>query len=123
MSAQSMPVCNSIRTLCGECDFLVARTNRVPCLQAPVVLTVTVPKDGDVFGSIILCAAQMLGARAFNRRTAVKTLYGCVTTGRNWSFLSLQDDTLTLDRDLYYPTHYDKILGILVECMKGSDPQ
>ncbi|MFO0762834.1 MAG: hypothetical protein U0359_40730 [Byssovorax sp.] len=44
----------------------------------------------------------------------METLYGVVTTGTAWKFLSLTGKTLGIDLNEYSISQPDKILGILV---------
>jgi len=57
----------------------------------------------------------MVGARIFNERAgnAIKTVYGAVTTGTMWQFLSLSGSTLSVDLDEHGIDEIDRILGIL----------
>lgn len=107
----------------GECDFLLSRESPVPSLQAPVMVVVEA-KLGNVTAAIPQCVAQMLGARLYNEQSGRPTLrlHGCVTTGDDWYFCRLDGNSLTTDADLYTLAALGKVLGILVECMKESDP-
>jgi hypothetical protein len=40
-------------------------------------------------------------------------VYGAVTTGTNWRFMSLSGDTLAIDLDEYLIAEPERILGIL----------
>jgi hypothetical protein len=97
--------------LLGECDFLLARTPPVPEVRAPLVAVVEAKKN-DVEAGLGQCAAQMIGARVLNERTGqhIPVVYGCVTTGEIWQFLSLDGAALTIDRLRYY---LDNVAGIL----------
>jgi hypothetical protein len=108
----------------GECDFLLSREYPVPSLQAPVMVVVEA-KLGNITGAYPQCVAQMIGARLYNEKAGRPTprLHGCVTTGDDWFFCRLDGSALTTDADVYALANVGKILGILVECMKGSDPQ
>ena len=68
--------------LLGECDFILARTDPVPRLRAPL-LTVVEAKKNDIEGGLGQCVAQMVAARLFNERAGDTTtrVFGCVTTG------------------------------------------
>jgi hypothetical protein len=101
--------------LSGECDFIVAHGEQLPIFRAPV-LTLIEAKKNDVESGLGQCAAQLLGARLWNERheTQVETLYGCVTTGEAWQFLSLHQSLLTIDATRYYINDLEQILGILV---------
>ena len=66
----------------------------------------------------------MSGARLYNEKFGkpAQRIHGCVTTGDDWFFCRLDGTALTTDADRYSLADLGKILGILVECMKGSDP-
>ncbi len=113
-SGKSLDVDRS-QGLNGECDFLLCKgeTNRI--VQAPIVSVVEAKKQ-DLDLGIGQCVAQMVGAQLFNQRkdAAIPTLYGCVTTAERWQFLTLTQDHLMIDRQVYnYPNELDRILGIL----------
>src|SRR5206468_9488588 len=78
------------RGLVGECDFILALTPPVPRLRSPLV-TVLEAKKGDIEAGLGQCVAQMVGVRVFNERAGQPALrvFGCVTTGEVWQFLSL----------------------------------
>ncbi|MEM9907392.1 MAG: hypothetical protein AAF921_20455 [Cyanobacteria bacterium P01_D01_bin.44] len=46
--------------------------------------------------------------------TEVDTVYGAVTTGTNWKFLTLTGKTVAIDTGDYYVKEVSKILGILM---------
>ena len=70
------------RGLQGECDFILALTDPVPRLRAPLV-TVVEAKKNDIEGGLGQCVAQMVAARDYNERegAGLSVVYGCVTTG------------------------------------------
>ncbi len=59
----------------------------------------------------------MVGAQFFNQRAGnqVKVIYGAVTTGTNWKFLTLEGKNLCIDVVEYYVKEVDKILGIILQ--------
>jgi hypothetical protein len=61
------------------------------------------------------CTAEMVAAQIFNanKNESIPVVYGCVTSGKFWQFLKLQDKDLTLDLNQYPVTSVDRILGIL----------
>lgn len=63
------------------------------------------------------CAAQMAAAQIFNARKGQEqsAIYGAVSTGTNWKFMTLQNQLLKIDLTEYYITQLDQILGILAE--------
>jgi hypothetical protein len=107
--------------LVGECDFLLAATEPVPLLRAPVA-TVVEAKKNDIEGGLGQCAAQMVGARLFNEQEGkdLPHLSGCVTTGEAWQFLRLDQSTVLIDRARYYIDNVGLVLAAwqaaLVHC-------
>ncbi len=88
--------------LVGECDFIISATQPLPIIRAPII-SVVEAKKGDLDLGWGQCAAQMVASLQFNKRTDPdrKTVYGCVTTGREWQFLRLHDKTLSFDTRLF----------------------
>lgn len=107
--------------LVGICDFLVARSPEQLYLSSPVV-TVVEAKREDIAAGLGQCVAEMLSARMFNERegTPVTTIYGAVTTGTNWKFLSLEGTTIAIDLDEYSIAEPAKVLGILLAMATGA---
>jgi hypothetical protein len=99
--------------LTGECDFIIAATEPVPLLRAPII-TIVEAKKNDVEGGLGQCAAQMVGARLLNQKEglAEATVFGCVTTGEAWQFLRLRDTELAIDKERYYIDSVGAILAV-----------
>jgi hypothetical protein len=100
--------------LTGTCDFLLSLSPEQAYVKAPVVTLVEAKRD-DLASGVGQCAAEMVGARIFNERAgnAIDTVYGAVTTGTTWRFMSLSGSTLALDFNEYSIHDLGKILGIL----------
>jgi len=100
--------------LTGICDFLFSLGPQQLFVEAPIVTLVEAKKE-DLAGGQGQCAAEMVGARLFNERAgnAIHTIYGAVTTGTMWQFMSLSGVTLSVDLDEYGIHEIDRILGIL----------
>lgn len=100
--------------LTGTCDFLLSLTSEQAYVKAPIVTLVEAKRD-DLASGVGQCAAEMVGARIFNERAgnAIETIYGAVTTGTTWRFMSLSGATLSLDFNEYSINDLAKILGIL----------
>jgi hypothetical protein len=96
----------------GECDFILAKDIGSFNISYPII-QVLEAKKGDIEAGIPQCAAQLMGARIYNEKKGVTldSLYGCVTTGKDWQFLSLQSD-LKIDRTTYYLSDIGMLLGI-----------
>lgn len=99
------------RGLQGECDFLLARSEPVPRLRAPL-LAVVGAKKNDIEAGLGPCVAQLVAARLYNERSGevLPLVYGCVTTGEAWQFLRLEGSTVILGRGRVY---IDNVGGIL----------
>jgi hypothetical protein len=97
--------------LIGECDFILAATDAVPPLRAPIA-TIVEAKENDIEAGLGQCVAQMVAARMFNHAAgrADAPLFGCVTTGEVWQFLQLVEEIAVIDRRRYY---LDDVEGIL----------
>lgn len=101
--------------LTGICDFILTSSANQLLITTPVV-TVIEAKDNDIKLGLGQCAAEMVAARIFNERKGQsKTIYGVVSTGVLWKFLTLSGDTLKIDRTEYFVGQIEKILGILAE--------
>ena len=97
--------------LVGECDFILALTQPVPRLKAPIV-TILEAKRGEIEAGLGQCVSQLVAARMFNERANVTTgpLYGCVTSGQVWQFFRLDGTEVTIDQS---PLYLDNLGGIL----------
>lgn len=97
----------------GECSFLLSRGETSYSLHAPVFSIVEAKKQ-DLDLGLGQCAAQLVGARLFNqnKKFPISILYGCVTTGDNWLFLKLENQTLTVDSRRYFYSELNLILGL-----------
>ena len=60
-----------------------------------------------------MCGANA-GARLYNLKedNAVSIIYGCLTTGEDWQFLTLQDQLVTIDTKRYYLNQPGELLAI-----------
>lgn len=96
----------------GECDFMLAKDINSFDLNYPVIHIVEA-KRNDLEVGVLQCAAQLVGARIFNEKRGVtlERIHGCVTTGNDWLFLTLENDIL-IDTKIYYLNEIDVILGI-----------
>lgn len=103
------------RGLSGYCDFILCLSKEQLYIQAPVVMIVEA-KNENIVGGMGQCMASMVAAQIFNQQTSkpIDEIYGAVTTGTNWRFLKLTDQTLCVDKTEYYIRDVDKILGILM---------
>ena len=109
--------------LAGTCDFLLGSMPEQAYVKAPIV-TIVEAERGDLGSGVGRCAAEMVGARLSNERagSAVDTVYGAVTTGTVWRFMSLSGSTLAIELDERSIGDLPKILGILASMITPSTP-
>ena len=98
----------------GFCDFLFTKSPENPVINAPVFCIVEAKNDNLEKG-IPQCIAEMYASRVFNQRQNQSTsvIHGCVTTGYQWLFLIMEDQTVFQDTLVYTLSDLSKILGIL----------
>jgi hypothetical protein len=96
----------------GECDFILAKDIGSFSISYPIIQIVEAKKN-DLEIGVPQCAAQLIGARVFNRKKGVPLdkLYGCVTTGNEWMFMQLEQDLL-IDTRIYYLNEVNELLGV-----------
>ena len=109
--------------LSGEVDFLLSLSPQPIAVCRPILSVIESKREAVDFG-VGQCAAQMVGAVRFNEQTGVPAapMYGCVTSGENWTFLRLDGDTFTLDTDRYYLNQLDLILSALLTITATATP-
>lgn len=105
---------DSERGLTGNPDAIISRNENQLYIQSPVVVLVEAKKS-DLGSGYAQCIAEMEAARIFNEQNAdpISPIYGAVTDGVLWQFLSLENSIATIDS---YPYPFDdgsKIVGIL----------
>ncbi len=106
------------RGLNGECDFILTKDSKTFNINHPIIQVVEAKKH-DIDAGIPQCAAQMIGSKIFNekRNVPLHKIYGCVTTGEEWLFLCLENDTLLIDNHKYYTVNLSDLLGALQNIM------
>lgn len=99
----------------GECDFILAKDTGTFDINYPI-LQIVEAKRNDLEVGIPQCAAQLVGARIFNKRKGItpEFLYGCVTTGDEWVFMRLADNELVIDTRKYYLVEIGELLALFV---------
>jgi hypothetical protein len=102
--------------LTGFCDFIIGLSRQQLYISAPAFIVFEAKNEK--------CLAAMLAARLFNEQEehAMEQIYGAVTTGNQWKFLSLKEDTAYIDLKDYYIDQIDDIMGILVGMMQRRTP-
>jgi hypothetical protein len=113
----------------GECDFIFAKSQAVLEITNPII-QVTEAKRGDISNprSLSQTAAQMIGARVFNKlhkkekeEKIIETIYGACTTGYEWIFLKLEAETIFIDTDRYVLNNLSELLGVLQKIVDFYD--
>jgi hypothetical protein len=107
--------------LSGFCDFILSASPEQYFISAPVV-TVIEAKNENIIAGLGQCVATMIAAQIFNQRAGndIEVIYGVVTSGTAWKFLSLQQNTVCIDPIEYHVNAVDKILGILLHPFESS---
>jgi hypothetical protein len=102
------------RGLKGFCDYLISKKYNAAFVESPVVAIVEVKKDQDLMDASPQCIAEMYAAKLFNERKNENFpfIYGAVTTGYEWLFLKLEDNTVTIDINRYMLRNLPELLGV-----------
>ena len=103
------------RGLDGYCDYLISLNPEQYYISAPI-FTIVEAKKEDIVEGFGQCIATMVAAKIFNERehAQIPLIFGAVTTGTNWKFLKLVDNTAYIDLDEYYLKEIDLLMGIFV---------
>lgn len=101
--------------LSGYCDYLISCSPEQYFINVPII-TIVEAKNENIKGGLAQCAAEMIAGQIFNERenNPIPIVYGAVSTGTNWKFLTLEKQHLSIDKIEYYINQIDKILGILL---------
>lgn len=102
--------------LIGYCDFLLSASREQFFISAPVI-TIVEAKNENIIGGLGQCVAEMVAAQIFNQRKGIDipVIYGVVTSGTAWRFLTLNETNVCIDLVEYYINQVDKILGIILK--------
>lgn len=105
---------DSTRGLTGFCDYIISLSDQQFYIQAPVAILFEA-KNENIKGGLAQCIAAMIAAYIFNDRKAnsIDTIYGAVTTGNQWKFLKLHQNTAYIDGKDYYIDRLEDIMSIL----------
>ncbi len=103
----------------GVCDFLISQSSQQLLVHAPIISLVEAKND-NIKSGLPQCIAEMVAAQIFNDReeSNIKTIFGIVTTGSIWSFLKLENDTVTVDYNEYPIENAEEIFGILLNMVQ-----
>lgn len=101
--------------LLGYCDFLISASSEQFFISAPVI-TIVEAKNENIISGLGQCIAEMVASQIFNQRQNldIPVIYGVVTSGTNWRFLTLNETLVCIDMVEYYINQVDKILGIIL---------
>jgi hypothetical protein len=112
---------DAARGLNGFCDFLLTKSPLQSVVTAPVVAIVEAKND-NLRNGLGQCIAAMVAAQELNAQSAapVPKVYGAVTTGAAWKFLSLAGKTVTLDVPEYFVAELGRIMGILSHILRTA---
>lgn len=101
------------------CDFIISASRQQLYISAPVCI-IFEAKNENIKGGLGQCLAAMLAARLFNEREGqpIDSIYGAVTIGNQWKFLSLVGNTGHVDLKDYYIDRLDNIMGVLARIMR-----
>lgn len=107
------------RGLTGFCDFIIGNSPEQLYLDSPVI-TIVEARNENIIAGLGQCVAEMYAARIYNEKEGRNLigLYGAVTTGDEWKFIKLRNNTVSIDLDFYYVSGIEKIIGILVEMVR-----
>jgi hypothetical protein len=102
------------RGLDGYCDYLLSRSPEQLEITAPVIVLIEAKKE-NLMGGVAQCIAEMIAAQVLNDRSnnVIPIIYGAVTSGTNWQFLTLQGTQVNLDTTEYFISDVEKLMGIL----------
>ncbi|MEM8641159.1 MAG: hypothetical protein AAGG51_20440 [Cyanobacteria bacterium P01_G01_bin.54] len=107
------------KRLMGICDFILSKNPEQFFIRDPV-MTIVEAKNENLKSGFAQCIAAMTAAQIFNQQenNPIPIIYGAVTIGTTWRFLSLEENTVNIDLSEYYiKKDLEKILGILLDAM------
>lgn len=106
--------------LLGYCDFLISASKEQFFISAPVI-TIVEAKNENIISGLGQCIAEMVASQIFNQRQGIDipVIFGAVTTGTVWRFLTLTETKVCIDMVEYYINQVDKILGIILNPIKA----
>jgi len=104
----------------GYSDFILCASEEQFDINAPVVIIIEA-KNENLKSGLGQCIATMIGAKLFNQNAqkTIPKIYGAVTSGTNWRFLTIEDKIVYIDSIEYYINDVEKILGILLQSFQS----
>ncbi|MFZ2725774.1 MAG: hypothetical protein WAX77_05965 [Methylococcaceae bacterium] len=105
--------------LSGFCDFILSKSEEQLYMTAPII-TIVEAKNDYIMGGLGQCIAEMVAASLFNKGegSELPAIYGVVTTGNIWKFLTLENNTVHVDFNEYHISQIEKIVSILVNMIE-----
>ncbi|AFY33325.1 hypothetical protein [Calothrix sp. PCC 7507] len=105
----------------GVCDFLLCRSPEQLTVEAPAIVIVEAKKS-DIKSGLGQCIAEMVAAQRFNEAKGkpLIAVYGTVSSGTQWRFLKLEQETVTIDLIDYSLPPIEPILSFLVWMVKAG---
>lgn len=82
-------------------------------IESPLCAVVEAKHNQDLLDAVPQCAAEMYAAQLFNEQQGnnISNIYGIVTTGYDWLFLKLNNQTLFVDNERYFLNNLAELLG------------
>ncbi len=104
---------DSKRGLKGFCDYILCKKYNAVFIESPLCAIVEAKHNQDLLDAVPQCAAEMYAAQLFNQQQGnrIETIYGIVTTGYDWLFLKLVNQTLFVDNERYFLNKLSELLG------------
>jgi hypothetical protein len=111
---------DSEKGLTGNPDGIITASENQLYISSPVVVLVEAKKSNLASG-YAQCIAEMEAARLFNENenNQISPLYGVVTDGALWQFLSLKNNIAMIDSYQYHFNDGGQIVGILMSFFEG----
>ena len=102
------------RGLHGFCDFIISPKYDAVFLEAPLITMVEAKENQDLFDAAPQCMAEMYAARLYNERhnENITIIHGVVTSGYEWLFLKLEENTVWVDITRYNLNNLNELLGV-----------
>ena len=102
------------RGLKGFCDFIISKRWNAVFLESPVAALVEAKHNQALLDAVPQCGAEMYAAQIFNQRKGqeIPIIYGAVTNGYEWQFLTLEENTLRVDIKCYTLHNLPELLGV-----------
>lgn len=93
-------------------DFFLTKETRTYTINLPIITTIEVTTN-DV-ADIENCLIQIHATKEYNEKygQSINTIYGCITSAKNWKFLKLENNLVTIDTDTYFISEIETIIGV-----------